>query len=290
MSDRSMFKEARSRFETSKALKRFKRSKAAIVGSGVIIAFIAMGIFAPIIAPRHPERLNPGASLKPPGSEFFFGTDNIGRDIFSWFVWGARTSLVVGAGAVLIQMLIGIPLGMVAGYYGRWVDQTLMRITDTMLCMPGTIILIVATSMFATRSVFLLMVLMGALGWPWMARVVRAQFLSLKELSNVEAAKAIGVGDIRIIIRHIFPSIIPSIAVLASLDLPWYIVNEATLTFLGLGDPTTVSWGLMVSLGKPYLRVAPWVTTFPGLAIFLITLGFNLFGDGLRDALDVRVK
>ena len=285
-----MLKKIRVKFERSKAFKRFRRSKVAIFGSAIVIAFLAMGIFAPIIAPRRPESLTPGASFRSPSTDFFFGTDNIGRDIFSWFVWGSRTSLVVGAGAVFIELLIGVPLGMLAGYYGKWIDQILMRITDIMLCLPGTIILIVASSMFETRSVFLLMVIMGALGWPMLARITRAQFLSLKELSYVEEARAIGVSDIRIIIRHIFPSTIPSIVVLATLDLPWYIVNEATLTFLGLGDPTAVSWGLMVSLGKTYLRRAPWVSTFPGLAIFLATLGFNLFGDGLRDALDVRTK
>jgi len=285
-----MLKNMYKRLRSSRAYRRFKRNKLAIVGAGIIFIFLIMAIFAPIIAPRHPQTLNPNSSLKPPCAEFPFGTDNIGRDIFSWVIWGARVSFIVGVGAVLIELIIGISVGMIAGYFGGWFDHFLMRITDVMLCLPSIILIIVASAMFATRSIYLITVIMGVLGWPWMARVVRAQFLSLKELSNVEAAKSIGVSDFRIILRHILPSALPSVIVLATLDIPWYILYEAALSFLGLGDPTSVSWGMMVNIGKQFLRVAPWVTTFPGLATFLLALGFNLFGDGLRDALDVRLR
>jgi ABC-type dipeptide/oligopeptide/nickel transport system permease subunit len=284
------FQETLESYGRSKAIKRFKRSKSAVFGAGITIGFIMMAIFSPIIAPRNPEKLTPNAHLLPPGSEFFFGTDNIGRDIFSWFVWGARTSLTVGLGAVIIELIIGCCLGMVAGFFGGWIDNLLMRITDIMLCLPGIIMIIVASAMFEVRSIYIIMIIMGVLGWPTVARVVRAQFLSLKELSNVEAAKAIGASNLRIILRHIFPSTIPVLVVLATLDIPSYILQESSLTFLGLGDPTSVSWGLMANFGKPFLRSAPWITTFPGIAIFISTIGFNLFGDGLRDALDIRLK
>lgn len=285
-----MFGEAKDKFRESRAFKRFKRSKSALIGSGVVLFFIVIAVFAPIIAHRHPETLTPKSSLKPPSWRFYFGTDNLGRDIFSWFVWGSRTSLLVGFGAVIIEIGVGLVLGMLSGYFGGWIDQLIMRITDIMLCLPTLILLIVATTMFASRSVWIIMAIMGFLGWPWMARVVRAQFLSLRELSNVEAARAIGASNFRIILRHIFPATIPALVVLASLDIPAYILWESSLTFLGLGDVTSVSWGLMVNFGKAFLRRAPWVSTFPGLAIFLSTIGFNLFGDGLRDALDVRLK
>ena len=275
--------------ELKEAWERFKRSKASLVGLAIIVPLVIIAIFVPVVAPYHPKSLIRGMSLKEPSRQHLMGTDNIGRDIFSWVLWGCRTSLLVGVGAVLIEIVIGLAIGALAGFYGGWMDHVLMRITDTMLALPAIILIIVAAAMFKVRSQLIIMVIMGAIGWPWLARVVRGEFLALKELAHVEAARAMGASDLRLISKHIIPNIIAPLLVLITLDIPSYILWESTITFIGLGDPTSVSWGLMLNFGRNFIRRAWWITTFPGLAIFISTLGFNLLGDGLRDALDIRM-
>jgi ABC-type dipeptide/oligopeptide/nickel transport system permease subunit len=275
--------------ELKEAWERFKRSKASVLGLSIIAPLIFIGIFAPVLVPYHPKVVVEGKSLLEPSPQHLLGTDIVGRDIFSWVLWGCRTSLLVGIGAVIIELVIGLTIGALAGYYGGWIDNILMRITETMLALPAMVLIIVAAAMFKVRSLFVITVIMGAIGWPWLARVVRGEFLILKDLAHVEAAEAMGAKNFRIIFKHILPNIIAPLLVLITLDIPSYILWESTITFLGLGDPTSVSWGLMLNFGRNFIRRAWWITTFPGLAIFISTLGFNLLGDGLRDALDIRM-
>lgn len=270
--------------------RRFKKNKASIAGAVITLIIVGMAVFAPLIAPYNPEKLNYGKELQPPSWNFLLGTDPGGRDILSFVIWGARTSLIVAVGAILIEVAIGVLIGGVAGYYGGVVDEVLMRFTDIIMTLPTILLLLTAVSMFKVRSIVLIMLIMGVLGWPWMARIVRSEFLSLKESLFVEAARSLGIRNLRIIFRHILPNAISPIIVVATLDAPFYIMYEATLSFLGLGDPTAISWGNLVAKGKNVLTSAWWVATFPGLMIFITTIGLNLLGDGLRDAFDVRAR
>ncbi|RLI45763.1 ABC transporter permease [Candidatus Bathyarchaeota archaeon] len=270
--------------------RRFKRNKASIVGAIITSIVVLIAIFAPLISPYNPKTLNYEMSYHPPSKEFLLGTDSLGRDILSCIFWGARTSLFVAIIAVTIEILIGILIGGISGYYGGIVDEILMRFTDIILTLPTILLLIVAVSMFKVRSLIVIATIMGILGWPWMARIVRSEVLSIREQPYVEAARAIGLNDLLIILRHILPNAMSPIIVLATLDAAYYILYEATLSFLGLGDPTAISWGILVSRGQGVLQRAWWIATFPGLALFITTLGLNLLGDGLRDALDVRSR
>ncbi len=179
---------------------------------------------------------------------------------------------------------------MVAGYFGGKIDEILMRITDIILTLPTLMLLIVAVTLFQVRSIHIIIMVMGIFGWPFVARVVRSEFLTLRERTYVEAAKSMGASNRRIMVSHILPNALSTIIVLATMEIPWYIFYEATLTFLGFGDPASPSWGVLLELGYYYMRQQWWMITFPGLALFITSLGFNLFGDGLRDALDVKVR
>ncbi|NIQ05200.1 MAG: ABC transporter permease, partial [Candidatus Korarchaeota archaeon] len=205
-------------------------------------------------------------------------------------IYGARISLYVGLAAVSLEVLIGVSFGMVAGYFGGKIDEILMRITDIILTLPTLMLLIVAVTLFQVRSIHIIIMVMGIFGWPFVARVVRSEFLTLRERTYVEAAKSMGASNRRIMVSHILPNALSTIIVLATMEIPWYIFYEATLTFLGFGDPASPSWGVLLELGYYYMRQQWWMITFPGLALFITSLGFNLFGDGLRDALDVKVR
>jgi peptide/nickel transport system permease protein len=272
------------------AWRRFKKNKVSIAGAIITLTIAGIAILAPLISPYNPEKLNYGKELQPPSWEFLLGTDTGGRDILSYIIWGARTSLLVAIGAILIEVAIGVLIGAIAGYFGGIIDEILMRITDIIMTLPTILLLLTAVSMFKVRSIVIITLIMGALGWPWMARIVRSEFLSLKESLFVEAAKSLGIGKLRIIFHHILPNAISPIIVVATLDAPFYIMYEATLSFLGLGDPTAISWGNLVARGKDVLTNAWWVATFPGLMIFITTIGLNILGDGLRDAFDVRAR
>jgi ABC-type dipeptide/oligopeptide/nickel transport system permease subunit len=283
-------------YEPSRATRLFilwrklKKSRLAAVGGGIVLLAIIVAVLAPVIAPYDPQRMFYGEERLPPSTKFWFGTDSGGRDVFSWVVWGARVSLYVGFAAVLIELLIGGGIGMIAGYFGGIIDETLMRITDVVITLPTLMLLILAVSMFQARSIHITTLVMGLLGWPFMARVVRSEFLSLRESTYVEAAKSMGATDWRIILRHILPNTLSTIIVLVTIDIPSYVFWEASLTFLGFGDRLSPSWGVLIQNGTSLLRPSPWITTFPGLALFFTSLGFNLLGDGLRDALDVKTS
>jgi len=268
--------------------RKLKTSKLAVAGFGIVLIITIIAIFAPLLAPY--DTTWTGRSRRPPSMEHLLGTDASGRDMLSLIMYGSRVSLYVGIAAVSLEILIGIGIGMCAGYFGGIIDESLMRITDMIMTLPELPLLIVAVTFFEVRSIHIIVLVMGFLGWPYIARYVRGEFLSLRETTYVEAAKSMGAGSWRIIVRHILPNILSLVIVLATMDIPWYIFYEATLTFLGFGDPSSPSWGVLLEKGYLYLTTAWWMITFPGIALFFTSLGFNLFGDGLRDALDVTER
>jgi len=281
-------------YEPSRATRLFivwrklRTSKLAVTGFGIVLLVATLALLAPVIAPYSPESFF--LTMRPPTLTHLFGTDTIGRDLLTLVLYGARISLYVGLGAVFIEISIGLTIGMISGYFGGKVDEILMRITDLVLTLPTLPLLIVAVAVFKSKDINTIVLVMGIFGWPFMARVVRSEFLALRETLFVEAARSMGASNWRIILRHILPNVLSTVIVIATMDIPWYIFWEATLTFLGFGDPTSASWGVLLWRGYLYLQDAWWIITFPGLALFFTSLGFNLFGDGLRDALDVTTR
>jgi peptide/nickel transport system permease protein len=272
------------------ALGLFRRSKTALAGLLIITSFVIVALAAPWITPYDPVEVDLGQQFTPPGRAHFFGTDNLGRDILSRVIAGARVSLWVGMVSVGLSMLIGVPAGLVAGYLRGLVDSLIMRLVDVFLAFP---VIILAIAIMAVRGPGLtnVMIALAVVYWTTYARVTRGVALVLREEDYVLAARSVGVSDLRIMWRHILPNGIPPILVIASLGMGSAILAEAALSFLGLGiQPPQPSWGSMLSFGMQFLRDAPYLSTFPGLAIFITVLGFNLLGDGLRDALDPRLR
>jgi len=248
-----------------------------------------MAIFAPLIAPYDPLKANLSEIIQPPSRSHLLGTDELGRDILSRIIYGARISLTIGLVSMGIGLLGGVPLGILGAYYGRWVDLVVMRFVDILLSFPAILLAIVIVSVLGP-GLYNAMIAVGVAQLPIYARLARAVVLSLKEKEFIEAAKSLGESDLRIILRHITPNSLTPIIVQATLMIASAILSAAALGFLGLGaQPPTPEWGTMLSKGRLYLRVAPHITTFPGLAILITVLGFNLLGDGLRDALDPRM-
>lgn len=272
------------------AWRKFKKNRVSFVGGGILVIVILMALFAPVVAPEDRIEIDLTSTKLPPSPDHLFGTDPLGRDVAAYIIWGARTSLLVAAIALLLEISLAVVVGAIAGYYRGIVDDILMRITDVILVLPTIVLLVVIVSMFKVRSLFLIAAAMAITSWPWMARVVRSDFLSLRELPFVEAARSLGASDFAIVTRHILPNALSSIIVLGTIDIAWFILYESTLTFLGLGNPAAVSWGSLISRGRNYLGVAWWISTFPGLTIFIVTLACNLLGDGLRDAFDVKTR
>lgn len=269
---------------------RFKRNRFAVMGGGVVLLLFAVSLCAPLLAPYDPSAINAWAVLSPPSPQHWFGTDELGRDVFSRVLFGARISLKVGFVAVGIAVAIGTVVGLVAGYYGRWVDTLLMRFVDIMLCFPA-FFLILAVITFLRPSIWYIMVIIGLTGWMGVARLVRAETLSIREMDYITTARCIGCSDRRIIFRHILPNVASPVLVSATLGIAGAILTESALSFLGLGvQPPTPSWGNILTSGKDYIEFAWWLSLFPGLAILLTVLAYNLLGEGIRDALDPRVK
>jgi peptide/nickel transport system permease protein len=270
--------------------KRFKKNKIALAGSCVVILLFVVSIFAPVIAPYDPDEINLKLVLAPPSASHLCGTDQLGRDVFSRMVWGSRISLKVGFVATGIAILIGAILGAVAGYYGRWTDAVIMRFVDIMLCFP-TFFLILAVIALLEPSIWNIMIIIGLTGWMGITRLVRADFTSLKERDFVLAARAIGASDLRIIFIHILPNAMASVLVAATLGVAGAILTESALSFLGIGvQPPTPSWGNILTAGKDNIDIAWWLSLYPGLAILITVLGYNLLGEGIRDSLDPRLK
>jgi peptide/nickel transport system permease protein len=283
---------ARDELETpaQRALRRLYARKGAMVGLFVIVAFIALAVFAPLIVPYDPVATSWSLVRKPPSALHWFGTDDLGRDILARVIFGARASLVAGAISVGIALSIGVPFGLLAGYRGGFVDALISRITDAMLACPF-LILAIALAAFLGPSLGNAMIAIGVSTTPVFIRLTRGQTIGVKVEDYVEAARAIGNPPWRIALFHILPNILPALLVQATLSIAAAIIAEAALSFLGLGQqPPSPSWGSMLNSAQRFLTNAPWMALWPGLAIFLVVLSFNLIGDGLRDALDPRQR
>lgn len=258
---------------------------------GVVVLLLFIVALAASILPIHdPYSIDADAVLQAPSLRHPFGTDELGRDVFSRAIYGARISLWVGFVSVGIAIVIGTSLGSVAGYYGGWVDALIMRFVDVMLCFP-TFFLILAVIAFLEPNIGTIMAIIGLTGWMGVCRLVRAEFLSLKERDFVQSARALGVGNRRIIMRHILPNSLTPVMVAAILGIAGAILTESALSFLGIGvQPPTPSWGNILTSGKDNIQIAWWLSLFPGLAILITVLSYNLLGEGLRDALDPRLR
>jgi len=269
-------------------IKRVLKNKLAVTGLTFIFIVSFIAIFANNIAPYDPYKINVYKVLEPPSKEHILGTDELGRDVLSRIIYGARVSLKVGFIAMGIAILTGTILGLIAGYYGGFIDTIIMRFVDVMLAFP-TLFLILAVVAVLEPSIYIIMIVIGLTGWMDVARLVRAEVLSLKEREFVLAARAIGAGSGRIIFKHILPNAIYPVIVAATFSVGGAILIESGLSFLGLGiQPPEPSWGGILSVGKDYITVAWWMSLFPGIAIFLTVLSFNLLGEALRDALDPK--
>ena len=267
----------------------FKKNKFALIGSILILILILLALFASVISPYSPEEQNLYNRLQPPSYKHLLGTDELGRDVLARMLFGARISLSVGILAVTISTLIGIFLGSIAGYFGRGIDNVIMRFVDIMLCIP-TLFLILMLIVFLGPSIFNVMLVIGLTSWTDIARLVRAEVLSLKEREFVLSAKSIGASHLRIIFRHIIPNALSPVFVSVTFGVAGAILLESGLSFLGLGvQPPDPSWGNILTSGKDYIETAWWLTLFPGFAIFITVVAYNLLGEGLRDVLDPRL-
>ena len=269
---------------------RLSRDKMAMSGLFVVALLFVVAILANQLAPYPPDAINTGRILAPPSTENLLGTDILGRDVLSRMIHGAGVSLSVGFVAVGISCLIGVLLGAVSGYYGSTVDRITMRFVDIMLCFPS-FFLILAVIAFVGPSIWNIMVVIGVTSWMGVTRLVRAEFLSLKERDFVQAAVSQGAGDLRIIFRHILPNAMAPVLVAATLGVAHAVLIESSLSFLGLGvQPPDPSWGNMLTEGKDNIEIAWWLSVFPGLAILTTVMGYNLLGEGIRDSLDPRLR
>ena len=271
-----------------RGLVRFMRNRAAVAGAVIVLVVIAAAVLAPWLSPYDPVQASFLTVRQAPSAAHWFGTDELGRDVLTRLLWGARASLLAGVVSVGIAVLLGVPLGLAAGYFGGFVDAVASRIADALLSIPF-LILAIALAAFLGPSLTNAMAAIGISAMPRFVRLTRGQALSVKAEEYVEGARAIGLGHYRIVTRYVLPNVLPPIIVQASLTVATAIIAEASLSFLGLGQlPPAPSWGSMLNTAKDFVSQAPWMSIFPGVAIFVAVLGFNLLGDGLRDALDPR--
>ena len=269
---------------------RLRRDSRAVIGVTVVVVIALAALLAPLLAGHDPTRIDLAAQLQRPSGAHWLGTDVQGRDVWARLVFGARVSLAVGVLSQSIALVLGVTLGLVAGYYGRWVDEVVMRLADVTLAFP-TLLLLIAMVAALQPSMAVVFATIGVVGWAGMARLVRGQVLVVRQLEYVQAVRALGARDRRILLGHVLPNVIAPVVIAATLGVAGAIMAEAALSFLGLGvQPPTPSWGAMIADGRDLsqLRNAPWTSLFPGLAIGASVLGFNLLGDALRDALDPR--
>jgi len=281
------------RFEDlRRTLHRLRRSTLSMVGLAIVLGLILVAIFAPVVAP-YPEDVDSvhfDQTFKPPSWEHPFGTDEVGRDVFSRVIYGTRISLALGAAVLVIAIAIGVPLGLIAGYVGGTVNTVIMRTTDIFLAIPP-LVLALAVSAVLTPTMENAIIAIAFAWWPWYTRLIQGMVLSIKEDTYVEASRSAGAGTLYIVFKEILPMCVSILIVKITLDIGYAILTGAVLGFLGLGvRPPTPEWGTMASKGRLHLPARWWLTTFPGLAIFVTVLGFNLLGDGLRDAFDVELE
>lgn len=267
-----------------------RKSPLTILGISITLFLIIIALFAPVIAIHDPIKQDLNERLLPPSPEHLFGTDQLGRDIFSRVIWGSRISLFIAIVVVAISLTIGTSVGLIAGYFGGKIDEILMRITDMFMAFPR-LILALAVAAALGPGLFNTMMAIAFVDWVFYARLARANALQIKDETYIEAARAAGASNMRIIFRHVLPIAIPTLVVRATLDMGGTILTAAALGFLGLGvQPPTPEWGVMVSEGRRFITEQWWVSTFPGFAILLATMGFNLLGDGINDILNVRAR
>ncbi|MGD0169460.1 MAG: ABC transporter permease [Smithella sp.] len=268
----------------------FYKNKLMLYGGGLVTLLLIISILAPWLAPYDPGQIDLTNVLTSPSMKHLCGTDQLGRDVLSRMIWGSRISLKVGFAATGVAIIIGAILGAISGYYGGWVDSVIMRFVDIMLCFP-TFFLILAVIAFLEPSIWNIMIIIGLTGWMGVTRLVRADFITLRERDFVKAARAIGASDMRIIFLHILPNSMASILVAATLGIAGAILTESALSFLGIGvQPPTPSWGNILTAGKDNIDIAWWLSLYPGLAILITVVGYNLLGEGIRDLLDPRLK
>ncbi|MGH6948700.1 MAG: ABC transporter permease [Kiloniellales bacterium] len=272
----------------SRVWAKFRRNRSALLGAAFVAFFVAVAIAAPLLSPFDPTRTDWLAVRKAPSALYWLGTDEIGRDILSRMLWGARASLMAGVVSVSIAVALGVPFGLLAGYAGGWIDGVISRATEALLACPF-LILAIALAAFLSPSLTNAMLAIGLSAMPIFIRLTRGQVLAVKTEDYVEGARAIGMPHVWIVLRYILPNVFAPILVQSTLAIATAIIAEASLSFLGLGQqPPAPSWGSMLNVAKNFLEQAPWMALWPGAAIFLVVLGFNLLGDGLRDALDPR--
>jgi len=275
----------------SQVWRRFRRDRMALLGAAIVVLLALAAVAAPLLAPHDPTQIfDNGLTLDgtplPPGRDFLLGTDTLGRDLLSRILYGARVSLTIGVLANGLAVVIGVALGALGGYYSGWFGTLVMRLTDVMMAFP-VLLLAIALVAVLKPSLWIIIAVIAFVYWTPIARVVHGQVLTLKEREFVEAARALGFSPMRILLRHIIPHVVPVMIVYATLGIATNVLFEAALSYLGVGvQPPTPSWGMMISEAQNYYRAAPWLMLFPGLAVMLTVLGFNLLGDGLRDALD----
>ncbi len=269
-----------------RAWRRFMRNRLAIVGLVIIVGFTVMAVAAPVLAPYHPDATNFAIAFQAPSTRHWLGTDDLGRDVLSRIIYGARGSLIAAVSIVLLGLVVGVPLGLISGYYGGLVDDVIMRLTDAGLAFPG-LVLAMALAWVLGPSLFHAILAIGVVTIPQFARVTRGQVLEVRNRQFVEAAQCLGASPMRIMFRHILMNAATPIIVVATLNIGAALLSVASLSFLGLGPPPPApNWGAMLQTGSEYLTNAPWMSIFPGAAIFLAVLGFNTLGDGLRDVFD----
>lgn len=274
--------------------KQFVKNRVGVLGGYLVLAMMLLAFLTPFIAPFDPDQIDVGGKYVAPGWDYLMGTDKFGRDVFSRVMYGGRISLSIGFVAVFLAGTVGTGIGAVAGYFGGWIDKVLMWFTDLILSLPRLVLLLAIVGFFRSagaQSIFLLVAILGLTGWMGIARIVRSQVLALKEQEFIQASRALGMSSGRIIVRHLVPNAMAPIIVYASLAIGSTILVEAALSFLGLGvPPPTSTWGSIVNDGREALRNAPWITIFPGIMIVFAVMSFNLLGDGLRDALDPKLR
>ncbi|MCQ1837048.1 ABC transporter permease [Neorhizobium galegae] len=274
--------------DRSRAWRKMKKNRSALVGAVIVLFFTILAAAAPILPIIDPVATSWTAIRKAPSAMYWLGTDDLGRDILSRMIWGARASLMAGVFSVAIAVGIGVPFGLISGYFGGWVDMVISRITEALLAMPF-LIMAIALAAFLGPSLMNAMIAIGLSAMPIFVRLTRGQVLAVKTEDYVEGARAVGLNHFEIMTRYILPNVFAPIIVQATLTIATAIIAEASLSFLGLGQqPPAPSWGSMLNVAKNFLSQAPWMAMWPGAAIFLVVIGFNLLGDGLRDALDPR--
>lgn len=291
MSEQTVTRQHRPKLEYYKTLwKRLKKNKAALVGGFLIILFIITAFVGPLLLSQDPNEVQVANKLQPPSAEHWFGTDNYGRDIFTRIIYGMELTLRVGFLSVAIGGAVGVVFGIVAGYYGGWIDTVIMRIMDVLLAFPGILLALAIVSVLggSLRNVIIAVAIYSV---PAFARIVRGSTLSVRKLEYIDAVRALGASDTRIIFKHILPNIMSPIIVQATLRIATAILTASGLSFLGLGvQPPTPEWGAMMSDGRNFIVDAPHIILFPGLMVVIVVLAFNIFGDGIRDAMDPKMN